>query len=397
MKIFFRDTSVNRLNRPLPIDSKTGLYSRNFFLIRLKEERERAKRIESPFSLLIVDVIGISRALNKKAGGSARIDQKKLIQALVKQSRKIDIKGWLDPKRVGVLMPETKNSGVLEFEEKICRRIRRDLPAAAKVDLKKFIQVSTFGDGSSGGNGSPVDRDNGQGGRNNEHDNGVYADITSGDFSFYLKRLTKRILDIVGSILGIIITSPLMLIIAGLIKLTSPGPVLFRQERVGFLGRRFTFLKFRSMVTNADQTIHETYIANLINGQNGKINRGTTAQPLYKMNDDPRVTPLGWFLRKTSVDELPQLFNILKGEMSLVGPRPPIPYEMEKYRLWHWGRVFEVKPGLTGLWQVSGRSKMGFDDMVRLDLRYADNWSIWLDIKIILKTFRAVLSTEGAY
>jgi lipopolysaccharide/colanic/teichoic acid biosynthesis glycosyltransferase len=115
------------------------------------------------------------------------------------------------------------------------------------------------------------------------------------------------------------------------------------------------------------------------------------------MEDDPRVTPIGHILRKTSLDELPQLFNILRGEMSLVGPRPPIPYEVEKYRLWHCGRVFEVKPGLTGLWQVSGRSRTNFDDMVRLDLRYADNSSLWLDIKIILKTFRAVLSTEGAY
>ena len=397
MKIFFRDTSVNRLSRPLPIDPKTGLYSRNFFLFRLKEERERAKRMQSAFSLLIMDMDGISRGLNAKHRGSPRASQKKLVEILLKQSRKIDIKGWLDLKRVGILMPDTRNSGALEFKEKIYRQIRQDFPEAEKMDLRKFIQVSTFGDGSSDGNGSPFDRDNGEGGWSSTDDNGVYADIISGNFSFYLKRLTKRILDIVGSIFGIVITSPLMLIIVVLIKLTSPGPVFFRQERVGFLGRRFTFLKFRSMVTNADQTIHESYITHLINGQNGQINRGTKARPLYKMNDDPRVTPLGRFLRKTSLDELPQLFNILKGDMSLVGPRPAIPYEVEKYSLWHCGRVFEVKPGLTGLWQVTGRSRTSFDDMVRLDLRYADNWSLWLDIKIILKTFRAILSAEGAY
>jgi len=342
-------------------------------------------------------VDGISAALNKKSRASTRFHQKKLIEALVKQSRKIDIKGWFDLKRVGILMPDTRNSGALESKEKIYRQIRQHFPGAEKVDLREFIRVSTFGDGSSDGNGFAVDRDNGEGGCSSQDDKGVYTDIISGNSSFYLKRLTKRVLDIVGSILGIVITSPLMLIIAVLIKLTSPGPVLFRQERVGFLGRRFTFVKFRSMVTNADQTIHESYITNLINGQNGKINHGTTAQPLYKMNYDPRVTPLGRILRKTSLDEIPQLFNILKGEMSLVGPRPPIPYEVEKYKLWHCGRVFEIKPGLTGLWQVSGRSRTSFDDMVRLDLRYVDNWSLWLDIKIIFKTFRAVLSAEGAY
>ena len=400
MNFFSRDTSGNRLNRPLPLDPETGLYSRSFFLVRLKEERERSKRIGNPFSLIIVDVDGMSKALNGKAKRStSRIHQKKLVEGLVRQSRKIDIKGWLDLKRVGILMPETKKIGALEFKVKICRQIRQDRPGAEKLSLKEFIQVSTFGDGSPDGNGSSLNQYNGEGDWSSleDEDNAVYTDILSRNLSSLFMRSVKRIFDIVGSLFGIILASPLMLIIAVLIKLNSPGPVLFRQERFGFLGRRFTFLKFRSMVTNADQTIHESYVTDLINGQHGKINRGTTGRPLYKMNDDPRITPIGYILRKTSLDELPQLFNILKGEMSLVGPRPPIPYEVEKYKLWHWGRFFEVKPGLTGLWQVSGRSKTSFDDMVRLDLRYGDNWSLWLDIKIIFKTFHAVLSTEGAY
>ena len=151
------------------------------------------------------------------------------------------------------------------------------------------------------------------------------------------------------------------------------------------------------MLVNVDQSVHEKYITDLINGHHEKINRGSEGRPLYKMTDDARVTTIGRVLRKTSLDELPQLFNIIKGDMSLVGPRPPIPYEAEKYRLWHSARVFEVKPGLTGLWQVSGRSQTSFDDMVRLDLRYAMNWSLWLDFKIILKTFPAILSAKGAY
>jgi len=397
MTIFSRDPSSHRLNGPLPIDPETGLYSQNFFLLRLKEERERTKRNGRAFSLLIADVEAISTALNGKSTGSTRTHQRKLAEWLVRQSRKTDTKGWFDLKRVGILMPDTKNSGALEFREKIYNQFTQEWPGAEKVNLEEFIQVSTFADGSTNGNGSTLNGGNGGPGQSNLQDNAMYADILTQKLFSSLKRLAKRIFDIGGATFGIIVTAPLMLIIAVLIKFTSPGPIFFRQERIGFLGRTFTFLKFRTMGVNADPAVHETYVTNLINGRHGKINRGTEAQPLYKINDDPRVTGLGRILRKTSLDELPQLFNILRGDMSLVGPRPPIAYEVEKYRLWHCGRVFEVKPGLTGLWQVSGRSQTSFDEMVRLDLQYADHWSIWLDIKIILKTFRAVLSTAGAY
>ena len=395
MKLFSQRRNTNRLNGPLPIDPETGLYSRNFFLLRLKEERERTKRTGIPFTLVVVDIDGISSALNEKSRGSNQTQQKDLVKAIVTKSRKIDTKGWFDLKSVGIIMPDTGNSGALELKQKVKHQIRQKWSTAEKIDLDEFVRASTFSDNSSDGNGCTLNGDNRDG--STLEDNALYADILSSSLFSSVKKGTKRIFDIVGSFLGIIITSPVMLLIAVLIKLTSPGPVLFRQERVGFLGRRFVFLKFRSMFIDADQTVHENYVTDLINGQHCKINRGTMEHPLYKMNDDPRVTRLGRFLRKTSLDELPQLFNILKGEMSLVGPRPPIPYEMQNYRLWHCGRVFEVKPGLTGLWQVSGRSKTSFDEMVRLDLQYADNWSLWLDIKIILKTFRAVLSAEGAY
>ncbi|NIM97350.1 MAG: exopolysaccharide biosynthesis polyprenyl glycosylphosphotransferase [candidate division Zixibacteria bacterium] len=293
-------------------------------------------------------------------------------------------------------MPGTDRPGALEFRKKIHDQIRKKWPSVEKVSLSEFIRVSTFGPDLFHEGGPTLNRDN-EDENNSFKDSALYADVLDRNLLSLLKRLAKRILDIVASILGIIITSPLMFLIAVLIKLISPGPVLFRQQRVGFMGRRFTFLKFRSMIVNADQTVHKNYVTELIIGQYGKINHGTKANPLYKMNDDPRITPIGRFLRKSSLDELPQLFNILKGEMSLVGPRPPIPYEVEQYKLWHSGRVLEVKPGLTGLWQISGRSRTSFDDMVRLDLHYADNCSLWLDIKIILKTFRAIFSTEGAY
>ena len=150
------------------------------------------------------------------------------------------------------------------------------------------------------------------------------------------------------------------------------------------------------MYSKVDDQLHREFVTNLIKGEHEKINQGDEEDPLYKIKDDPRVTKVGKIIRKTSIDELPQFFNVLKGEMSLVGPRPPIPYEVEKYEPWHLRRILEVKPGITGLWQVDGRSKTSFDDMVRLDLRYVQNWSLWLDVKILLKTIRAVIRPNGA-
>jgi len=181
-----------------------------------------------------------------------------------------------------------------------------------------------------------------------------------------------------------------MLAIALLVKATSRGPVLFRQKRLGMFKREFQFLKFRSMYTGSDSRIHQEYVDSLIRNE-------VDGSGVYKIKDDPRITPLGRFLRKTSLDELPQFWNVLKGEMSLVGPRPPIPYEMEMYYPWHRRRVFEVKPGITGLWQVYGRSRTTFDQMVRLDIRYIREQSLWLDTKICLKTPFAMFSGKGAY
>jgi lipopolysaccharide/colanic/teichoic acid biosynthesis glycosyltransferase len=207
----------------------------------------------------------------------------------------------------------------------------------------------------------------------------------------------KRLLDIAGSLAALLASLPVMALIALAIKLTSKGPVLFQQVRLGQQGRQFAFLKFRSMYVNNDQTIHEEYMKRFIVGTSG-TEQATPAGDgkLYKLTADPRITPVGRFLRKTSLDELPQFLNVLKGEMSLVGPRPPVIYEFERYQLWHRQRLSAMKPGITGLWQVDGRSRVKFDDMVRLDIRYARSWSIWLDIIILLQTPRAVFSGDGA-
>ena len=191
--------------------------------------------------------------------------------------------------------------------------------------------------------------------------------------------------------------APLFLLIALAIKASSKGPVLFRQQRVGQHGRQFTFLKFRSMHANNDSGVHKEHALKLIAGEWEGDRLTGKSEGVYKLTNDARVTRVGKLLRKTSLDELPQLLNVLKGEMSLVGPRPPIPYELAAYQTWHRRRVVEVKPGITGLWQVTGRSRVKFDDMVRLDLRYAASWSPWLDAKILLLTPLAVIKGTGAY
>jgi lipopolysaccharide/colanic/teichoic acid biosynthesis glycosyltransferase len=204
-------------------------------------------------------------------------------------------------------------------------------------------------------------------------------------------------MDITGSALLLTLLSPAFAVIALLIKLTSKGPTIFQQERLGQFGHRFMFLKFRTMYTNNDPKIHKDYVQRYISGQTLRIEGGKDEAVVYKITEDPRVTPIGRFLRKTSLDELPQFWNVLMGKMSLVGPRPPLPYEFEIYDVWHRRRVLEVRPGVTGLWQVSGRSRTRFDEMVRLDLRYIQSWSLWLDLKILAATPRAVLSGEGAF
>lgn len=223
-----------------------------------------------------------------------------------------------------------------------------------------------------------------------------YPDLIHQHESKKLPFLLKRVMDVVGSSAAIIFLSPLFLIIAVAIKLTSKGPVLFKQERLGQFGKTFTCLKFRSMKPDNNHKIHQEFITQVIKGTyDGNPAEG--GAPVFKMRRDPRITRIGQLIRRTSLDELPQFFNVLKGDMSLVGPRPPIAYEYKEYDVWHRRRVLEVKPGITGLWQVRGRSRVRFDDMVRLDLQYARGWSLWLDLRILLATPRAVAFGDDAY
>ena len=223
----------------------------------------------------------------------------------------------------------------------------------------------------------------------------LYPDLVSATSSQRSLLVIKRAMDIVGSAILVVLCAPLLLIIALAVKMSSRGPVLFRQDRVGQYGRRFTFLKFRSMRADNDPSVHKEYVTKLIAGEAERMPSRATGEGVYKLAQDTRITRIGSFLRKTSLDELPQLLNVLRGDISLVGPRPPIPYELAAYQTWHRRRLLEVKPGITGLWQVTGRSRVKFDDMVRLDLRYAMSWSPWLDVKILARTPGAVI--KGAH
>lgn len=204
----------------------------------------------------------------------------------------------------------------------------------------------------------------------------------------------KRGVDLILASLGLLLASPVLALFGALIKLSSPGPVFFKQNRLGKGGRPFTMYKLRTMISGKDDTIHRRYLKDFISN-NQTAGKNENGERLFKLGNDPRITGIGKFLRRLSLDELPQLINVIRGEMSLVGPRPPLPYEAELYKDWHTKRL-QVKPGITGLWQVSARSAVGFDDMVMLDLYYVEHWSLLFDFQLLLKTIPAALSGKGA-
>ncbi len=340
------------------------------FLDLLRLEKHRAQRSGSALSIILIKLF----KTKKKSGASVIREISKLVKIKLRET---DIVGFIDQRTLGVILPYTDANGANRSAEKI---------RSCFINPQFSISVSTYPDAifeslTKKGYVCPEVIDL------------ILEDETENSW-FSLK--IKRFIDILGSIVALVILSPLMLGTALLIKRGSPGPVIFKQIRLGVKGKPFTFYKFRSMFVDSDEQIHKDYVAKLINGGDASVNQGDNDSPLYKLTADPRITPIGKFIRKTSIDELPQLYNVLKGDMSLVGPRPPLAYEAEEYQTWHLRRILEMKPGITGLWQVEGRSRTGFDDAVRLDVRYLQTWSIWLDLKILIRTVKEVLLCRGA-
>ncbi len=356
-------------------------YDEDSFNRMLALERKRSERSKRPFMLMLLSLEGIPEG---ESGCNVRA---KLFSCLESAKREIDVLGWYKFNTIaGIIFTEISDLNDGAVSEVIVNRIKSSLALNMGADEieKIIINIYFFPE--------KIDPE-GWSSRLT-----LYPDITNRLRSHKNRLFVKRIVDIFCSLIALTLTAPFFAIIAALIKLDSKGPVFFRQERVGQYGKSFTFLKFRSMYVDNDPSIHREYVKNLIRSPENGAGNGNSHKPeVFKIQNDPRVTRIGGFLRETSLDELPQFINVLKGEMSLVGPRPPIPYELENYDLWHRRRVLGMKPGITGVWQVEGRSRTTFNDMVRMDINYVTNWSLWLDFKLIFKTPLAVLTSKGAY
>jgi len=344
-------------------------------------ERKRTERSREPFLLMLLEAGNHHQRAEKNTNA---LD--KIISAMLLSTRETDVVGWYkDRTTVGVMFTgltiEDKNAVLSTILSRVSAALRDELTSDqfSQISLSFHFFPDHWDHENSGRPSNPA----------------LYPDLFSTSSEQRSLLIVKRAMDIAGSALLLVLFAPLLLVIAAVVKASSQGPVLFKQHRVGQYGRRFTFLKFRSMRADNDPSVHREYVTKLIAGEAERIPSHADDKGVYKLANDKRITPIGRFLRKTSLDELPQFLNVLKGDMSLVGPRPPIPYELAAYQTWHRRRVLEVKPGITGLWQVTGRSRVKFDDMVRLDLRYAMSWSPWLDVKILMRTPGAVI--KGAH
>jgi lipopolysaccharide/colanic/teichoic acid biosynthesis glycosyltransferase len=350
------------------VRSRTGplILAPDVFAQEVEHEKRRSDRSKAPVSLAVF------RMDARSARGAFDF-----MTLLAREKREIDVVGALRPGELAVLLPVTDHAGAERFIERV-RGAAREGPQvsgdARTYPDSLFAEVLEGHPDTSGDNL-----------------------LTSGppDDGQRLARRIKRVVDVVGASVALLVASPVMLVAAIAVALSSRGPIIYSQQRLGQHGRRFTFYKFRTMFVNADDRIHREYVTALIAG--AKQGAAATDGPAWrKLERDPRITRVGRVLRRTSVDELPQLFNVLKGDLSLVGPRPPIPYEAERYEPWHMRRVTDAKPGISGPWQVDSRGRSSFDDMVRMDIEYARDWSLRRDLRILLKTVSVVLRGKGA-
>lgn len=350
--------------------------SQDVFLGTLQAEVRRTERTGRPCVLMLAEAV--DRACTEPGSADA------LLLALTRGTRATDVRGWYrDGSVLGIVFTEADAKEVHSAVAVIEARMRAVL--AETLTLTQLAAVSlkflVFPDGRTvKGSASEIEEV-------------LQRESTGHQSGRGAAMACKRIMDIAGSLGALILAAPVFVVIALMVRFSSKGPILFRQSRVGENGGEFTFLKFRSMYAANNPAIHQEYVKNLIKG---KETAGPAGEKVYKIVNDPRITPVGRVLRRTSLDEIPQFINVLKGDMSLVGPRPPIPYELEHYQPWHRQRL-TAKPGITGLWQVQGRSRTTFDEMVRLDVQYVRSWTVWMDLRILFQTPKAVLTGNGAH
>lgn len=358
----------------------TVVLDERLFKQALTQERKRADRSGRALALLLID---LSNSSDKRG----RTDGTVVANALSMVASDFDILGWCEPSRViGLIVTEIDSADLTNRCDRLESEVRNAVVFHGDAELAQQVSIRVLVYPES-----PVSHE---------------EQITPMDPLFYQGlpenqpvasniRVIKRWMDVVLSSTLLILLLPLFALIAVLVKLSSPGPVFFKQTRVGYLMKPFTMYKFRTMYADADHEVHYHYVSWFITSS-GKADT-TDKASFFKLTNDDRITPIGRLFRRTSLDELPQLWNVLIGDMSLVGPRPPLPYELQQYRPWHRRRLLEAVPGITGLWQVVGRSRTTFDEMVRLDLRYARTMSLWSDIKILLATPVAMVTGKGAY
>lgn len=351
--------------------------SERSFARQLCQERKRSERSGRKFALMLVNAEVLFDNHSREGLRTG------LLQVLVRSIRGTDVLGWHHRDvEAGVILTEFGSGEVSDALENIRFRVGtglRNILSPAQIAAVR-ITFHIFPEEWNAGN------------RSSAVDLTLYPELSGSNGKRTSRQIIKRTVDLAGSLLALATLWPLFAAIAIAIRVTSKGPALFRQQRVGEFGVNFTMYKFRSMESQAKSSIHEEYVQKFIRGDADSAR----ADGIFKLKDDPRVTPIGRFLRRTSLDEFPQFFNVLRGDMSLVGPRPPLPYELKSYDAWHRRRLLEAKPGLTGLWQVSGRSRTGFSEMVRLDLRYAQSQSVLLDLLLLFRTIRVFIFDEGA-
>jgi lipopolysaccharide/colanic/teichoic acid biosynthesis glycosyltransferase len=375
--------SGSRATKRIVSDGEASLlFPEKQFRQMLCRERKRSERSRKHLVLMLIN----SEVLPKSKNDKVVLGQ--IAETVAHVVRETDLTGWFeDGSVIGVIFTELGSAPVSSVTKIIESKVKAGLQEVFKPNQLGHLRISLYAfpeDSSDQGRGALVTAR-------------LYPDLVETEKRKKVSLFIKDAMDVVLSALALVGLSPVFILLALIVKLTSKGPVFFRQERIGQYGVPFVFLKFRSMYISKEVGLHKEFVQNFIAGKAEPSLDGTKPKAVYKITNDPRITWIGKFMRRTSLDELPQFWNVLKGEMSLVGPRPPIQYEFDVYDVWHRRRSLEVKPGITGLWQIHGRSRTTFDEMVRLDLQYSRSWSPLLDLKILLQTPVAILTGDGAY
>lgn len=355
------------------------LLEEQFFKQAIMRERKRSDR--SGLSMVMVLVELPQCSIERKASGDAAV-----MNALSVLASDAGILGWFTaPYVIGLIMPEIDPADVGGACDRIKHTVKSAVTSQSNDGLAQRISIKLLVYPEPTVSSSE---------QVPSLDLALYPDLSADHLGTSQTQLFKRGMDIVLSSMLLLLLLPVFTFIAMIVKLSSPGPVFFKQVRVGHLMKPFTMYKFRSMHATADHRVHHDYVSWFITASGQALSQ--QKGDVFKLTNDTRITAIGRFLRRTSLDELPQFWNVLIGDMSLVGPRPPLPYELQQYKPWHRSRVLKAKPGITGLWQVIGRSRTTFDEMVRLDLQYARTMSLWSDIKILIATPAAMITGKGA-